>query len=206
MAYAVDLAKIPLGGYLALLKGRTLLPSRRMLLVGADVAFAKIEAQGITTVARLLNALSTPSKIEALAKQSGVAAAYLAVLRREAGTLAPKPVPLAAFPGTDKAEIEALAIRGIKTSKQLWEGGEPVGRLYALCDLARVNGVGPSAAAMFYAAGCRSAADIAGADAAELLLRVGRANRGGRYYAGTLGEKDMRFCIGAAELLLRFSD
>lgn len=204
MRYAIDTARIPLDEYAAILKAQTLLPSRRILLDGLDGGFARIGAQGVTTVAQLLKALSSPAKVKAFAAQSGVDANYLSVLRREASTLQPKTVQLSDFPDTDPAEIAALAAQGIKTSKDCFERCAPGGRLHALSGLTRVNGVGPNAAAMFYAAGCRSAADIAGADAAEMLARVTAANADGRYYAGKLGEKDMRFCIAFAGLLNRF--
>ncbi len=203
LRYDLDLAKIPLDDYLALLKRQTLLPSRRMLLDDADDRFTRISAQGISSVAQLLTALSTRVKIEAFAAQSNVPSAYLTVLRREAGTLRQKPVPLGTFPGIGAAEIEALETLGIKTSKDCFERCAPGGRLHALCGLVRINGVGPSAAAMFYAAGYHTAAAIADEDVRTLLARITAANAGGRYYAGKLGEKDMRFCIESARLLLR---
>jgi hypothetical protein len=206
MRYAIDLGRIPLDTYRELLKRQTLLPSRRLLLDAIDERFSQIQSQGVGTVAQLLAALSSPTKIEDFAGQSEVPNAYLAVLRREAGTLKQKPVPLSAFPDTDRAEIDALERQGVKTSKDYWERCPADGMLYALCDLARVNGIGPSAAAMFCAAGYRSAADIANADIGAIFKSISAVNADKRYYAGNLGEKDLRFCIDAAQVLLRFSD
>ena len=201
MRYDLDLTKITLDAYHALLKTQTLLPSRRLLLDDIDSQFERIRAQGVTTVAQLLKALSSPRKIETFVRQSGVNTEYLAVLRREAGTLKRTPVKLSVFPDADQAETEALAKRGILTVKDCFERGEAESRLYALSDLSRINGVGPNAACMFYAAGCRSVKDIADADAETLLSLVTAANKDHRYYAGKLGLKDMRFCIGFANML-----
>lgn len=205
MRYNPDLTKITLDAYRALLKPENLLPSRRMLAEDADSKFTRLRAQGVTTVAQLLKALSSPAKLTAFAKQSGVGAEYLAVLRREAGTLKRNPVKLAAFPDADKAEAEALAKQGILTAKDCFERGETESKLYALSSLTRINGVGPNAACMFYAAGYRSVRDIADADADTLLVRVTAVNVDHRYYAGKLGLKDMRFCIDYARLLMRFA-
>jgi len=203
MQYTIDLHKISLAEYQELLKRQTLLPSRRLLLDAIDERLSQIASQGIDTVARLLDVLSSPAKIAAFAAQCAVPVPYLTVLKREAGAMKQKPVPLSAFPDTDKAEIEAMEQQGVRTSKDCWERRPSDGRLYALCDLVRVNGIGPSAAAMFFAAGYRSAAEIAGAQASALLARVTAVNADHRYYAGTLGQKDMQFCIDFAKLLIQ---
>ncbi len=204
MRYEPDLARLPLPEYRELLRGQTPLPSRRALWEGLDDLFARIEALGIPTVAALLRALSTPQKIEAFAARSGVDAGILQLLKREAGALAIKPVALCAFPGTDPALLAALAAQGVKTSKEYFESAvDPHSDLYALCDLARINGIGPNAARMFLDAGYRSAADIAAADAQGLLRRIAADNAAHRYYRGTLGIKDMQFCIDMARLLLK---
>ncbi|MBE0600538.1 MAG: helix-hairpin-helix domain-containing protein [Firmicutes bacterium] len=200
-----NLDQITLAAYRGFLLQQNLLPSRRMLQDDIDLHFAHIEAQGVRSVAQLLKALSSREKISAFAKQSGVSAQYLTVLRREAGTLQPKIVPLGDFPDTVAAELALWEAQGIKTSGDCLARRKPGGRLYALCDLTRINGVGPNAAAMFYAAGYRSAADIADADIGTLLNGIRAANADHRYYAGNLGEKDMRFCIDFAKLLQRLN-
>jgi hypothetical protein len=101
MRYNPDLNRITLDAYRGHLKRQTLLPSRRLLLDDVDEQFARIQSQGIATVAALLKALSSPAKIEHFAAQSGVSARYLTILKREIGTLKPKVVPLREFPGVD---------------------------------------------------------------------------------------------------------
>jgi hypothetical protein len=202
--YGLDLTGVSLPAYGELLRRRNLLPSRRPLLQGLEENFAHMQTLGIRTVADLLKALSTPAKVAGFAAKSGVPAEYLTVLRREAGTLVVKPVPLAAFPGTDAAQIEALLARGIKTSQDYFEAAQDRdGELFCLCDLARINGVGPSAAKMFYDAGYCSPAAIAAADAEPLLSGIAQANAAHRYYQGTLGLSDAQYCIDMAGLLIR---
>jgi predicted RecB family nuclease len=206
MRYDPDLARLSLDAYRELLAQQNLLPSRQALLDGIEEKFSQLKALGVTTVAKLQQALSIPAKIAGITAKSGVPAAYLVILKREAGTLKQKPVPLACFPETDKALIESLLAKGIKTSKDYYESQCAGGELYALCDLVRINGVGPCAARMFYEAGYRSVLDVAQADAPALLNRITAVNDAKRYYQGKLGEKDMQFCIGFANVLLRLCE
>ena len=203
MQYSIDLTKITLEAYEAQLHQQTLLPSRRMLLDGLAQQFARLKAQGIHTVADLRKALATPKKLQAMAERSGVPTAYLRVLRQEMGALQQKPIPLQSFPGVNPAQIDSLLAQGIKTSKDYLEGGGD-DELYALCDLSRIFCMGASAAKLFYDAGCHTAADIAGADAEDLLVRISAANADHQYFRGTLGRKDVRFSIEYAQLLLRY--
>ena len=175
------------------------------MLNGLDETFAKLQAHNISTVASLLKSLVSPVKIAALAAATEIAPEYLSLLKRETGTLQRKPVELSAFPDTDAAQVEVLANQGITNTKEYFETREAGGRLYALCDLTRINGVGPNAAAMFYKAGYRSAAEIAHADAVTMLKTISAVNADTRYYAGTLGMKDIKFCIEYARLLQRFT-
>ena len=116
-----------------------------------------------------------------------------------------KPVLLSAFPGLDEASLASLRERGIVTSKDGFERGEAGSELFCLCDLARINGVGAVAARAFYEAGYRSVADVAAANAVEMLTRVSAANAEHGYYKAKLGEKDMQFCIDYAKLLEKYS-
>jgi len=205
MAYGPNLAQIPLAEYRDVLKRLTLTPGRRPLTEDIDARFAALERQGIRTAANLAKALASPARIAALAVSTDIPAKYLTLLKRELGSLTPKPVPLASFTGVDGGLPAALARRGIQTSKAYYES-EPGdgGALYALCDLVRINGVGAAAAAAFYAAGYRCAQDVADTNAETLLEAVTAANREHRYYGAKLGVKDMRFCIEYASLLVKY--
>ena len=202
MVFQPDLAKLSLTAYRELLRHQNLLPSRRMLLEGLEEKFARLQALEIHTVAALLRALSTFAKVESTAAAAGIPVNYLKVLKREAGALLPKPIPLRDFPGLPPEQLAALETEGIQTSKAYCEAGrKPGGELYSLCNLARINGVGANAAKLLFDAGYRSPADVAAATAEAMLAQIAADNAAHRYYQGTLGLKDVQFCIDMATLL-----
>ena len=205
MRFTLDLTHIPLADYQTLLANQNLLPGRRILLDGLNRNFEALSAEHIETLLQLKQRLSAPQKLTALAACSGISEEYLTILKREIGSLEQKPVLLSAFPGLDEAQLSSLRERGFVTSKDVFERGEANGELFCLCDLTRINGVGAVAARAFYEAGYRSAADVAAANAAEMLARVSAANAEHGYYQAKLGEKDMQFCIDFARLMERFS-
>lgn len=73
--------------------------------------------------------------------------------------------------------------------------------LNSLCNLVRINGVGPTAARVLYEGGYKNVLDIADAKAGELLESMNRVNVNKQYYKGGFGEKDMQFIIDAANIL-----
>jgi hypothetical protein len=217
MGYTLDLKRIPIGRYLSLLKTQTLLPGRRLLLDDIEHRFQRIEAAGIVTVYDLKSRLSTPTRLLAFSEAAGIPENYLIVLKRELGSLEQRPIPLSAFPGVDSDTIAMLHDRHIKTSKDFDEACQsgalrtgaalnetstaPLDALFCLCQLVRINGIGPAAARALYESGYHSIGDIAGANAGELLRRITEVNAAGQYYQAKLGHKDMQFIIDAALLL-----
>lgn len=204
MSYNLDPAAISIQAYRELLKRQNLSPGRRALLENIDQHFEAIQRQGVADVAQLKKQLSTPQKLTAFAAAAGISEEYLTLLKREVGSLEQKPVPLADFPGVDGAVVSGLSSRGIRTSKEHFESASEKDELFCLCDLVRINGVGAVAARAFYEAGYRSAAEVAGADAAAMLERVSTINAGKGYYKVKLGVKDMQFCIDSASLLAKY--
>ncbi len=205
VSYHLDLAALSVREYKELLKCQNLLPGRRLLRQDIDRNFEAIEKQDIASVAQLKKQLSAPQKLTALAAAAGISEEYLVLLKREIGSLEQKPVPLASFPDMDGAAVAGLSDRGIKTSKDYFESGlSRTDELFCLCDLVRINGVGPVAAKAFYEAGYRTAAQVAGADAAAMLESVSAVNADKGYYKGKLGVRDMQFCIDFASLLVRY--
>ncbi len=205
MKYNVDLERLSVQEYRQMLKKQNLLPGRRVLWQDIDKNFAFIESQGINTIAQLKKVLSTPVKIVAFATVSGISEAYLVLLKRELGSLEQKPIPLENFPGINPLLITELNAAGLKTSKDYFEYNQTKSdELSCLCNLVRINGVGPAAAKALYEAGYRSVADIAGADAATMLEKVSAINERRQYYKAKLGQKDMQFCIDFATLLEKY--
>ncbi len=206
MKYNLDIESISVQSYKDILKKQNLLPGRRILLQNIDKNFSLFESRLIKNVAELKKALSSPQKITAFAAESGIAEDYLVILKREMGSLEQKPVLLASFPDIDPSLVKALNQAGIKNSKDYWEQNSSVkDELFCLCDLVRINGVGPVAAKAFYEAGYCSVSDISGADAEVLLERVSAVNEIRHYYKAKLGIKDMQFCIDFAQLLNNMS-
>lgn len=207
MAYNLDLAALSVPAYKELLKRQNLLPGRRMLMQDIDRNFEAIEKRSIATIAQLKKQLSAPQKLAAFSAATGIPGEYLVLLKREIGGLEQKPVPIASFPGMDDAVVADLTAKGLKTSKECFESGlSGLDELSCLCDLVRINGVGPVAAKAFYEAGYRSVADVAGAEAAVMLERVSAVNAVKGYYKAKLGVTDMQFCIDFASLLIRYCD
>ncbi len=206
MPYSLSLERISLEGYKALLKAQNLLPGRRILWQDIDANFARIASQGVENVAQLEKELSSPAKLAAFAQKCGVDEAYLNILRREAGSFKQKPVPLADFPGMDRGRIQSLCEKGIRTSKDYWEKHGEQDELYGLCDLVRINGVGPTAAKALYEAGYASFADVAKAGAAEMLRRISQVNEDRQYYKAVLTVKDMQFLIDFARTAAAYGD
>ncbi len=202
MPYNLDLSNLSIQEYKGLLKRQNLLPGRRMLWQNIDHNFEVIEKQGIVNIAQLKKQLSMPHKLASFATTTGISQEYLIILKREIGTLEQKPVLITGFPGLDDTVVTDLSSRGIKTSKDYLESGSSTtDELFCLCDLVRINGVGPVAARAFYEAGYRSVADVACADADTMLEKVSKVNQTRHYYKAKLGVKDMQFCIDFACLL-----
>ena len=221
--YAPNLDKVPLERYRDILKTQRLLPSRTLLGEQTDARFAAMANAGIRTLGELKKILSSTKKRAAFAETSGVPDEYLNLLRREIGSLEPKAVNLSEFPEVAEPDLAALSAAGIHTSRELFtrytahndpeEFARAIGadaaavrELFCLCDMVRVNGAGPLWVRLLYEAGFESLRDIALADAADMLTRTDAVNRQKRYYTLTLGIKDMRFCIDAANILLRLNE
>ncbi len=205
MRYTLDLEHMTIQEYKALLKKQNLLPGRRILWKDIDNNFDSIENRGIRTAAQLKKSLATPAKIEAFAHESEIPEEYLVVLKREIGSLEQKPVPLSEFPDMDPYLLKRLGDASIKTSKEYWETKKDVvDELFCLCDLVRINGVGPIAAKAFYEAGYRSVFEVATADASIMLEKVSAVNEAQHYYKGKLGKKDLQFCIDFASLVNKY--
>lgn len=206
MKYNPDLDCLSVQEYKAILTRQNLLPGRRILWQDIDNRFALFESRNIKTVGQLKKSLSTPVKISAFASESGIPEDYLIVLKREIGTLEQKPVPLSEFPGISSSLLNKLSDSGCKTSREYWEKNQNApDELYCLCDLVRINGVGPIAARVFYEAGYPSASSVAEADAEIMLEKVSAVNDAGNYYKAKLGVKDMQFCIDFAMLLDKYA-
>lgn len=207
MNYNLNLESLSISGYTNIIKSQNLLPSRRILLTNIDENFLWFEKKGIQNVAQLKKCLSSPDKIVKLSIESGISEEYLTILRREIGSLEQKPVLIDSFPEIDSSMQELLKKSGILNSKEYWERNKSdAGELFGLCDLVRINGVGPFAAKAFYEAGYKSVNAVAVADSVIMLEKVTNINEVKKYFKAKLGIKDMQFCIDFAKILNGFCD
>lgn len=206
MKYCLDTAALTLEHYRNLIKKQNLLPGRRILLQDIDLNFDKLINSNIQNVYDLRKALSSSSKLKSQAIKNDISEEYLIILKRELGSLEQKPVAIDSFPNMEDAFISSLISNGIKSSRDYWESDMPKdNELYCLCDLVRINGVGPAAAKTFYEAGYKSIKDVMNAIADDMLKRVSEVNEVKQYYKAKLGVKDMQFCIDFASILYRFA-
>jgi len=207
MKYNFDLEKLSLKTYMSILKGQNLLPSRKILLHNIDENFTFFERKELQYVSQLRKGLSTPKKISSFVEESGISEEYLTILKREMNSLEQKPVLISSFPDIDSTLVSRLDEVGVRNSKDYWEQNRSESEeLLCLCDLVRINGVGPIAAKVFYEAGYHSVSDVAEADAAVMLEKTSAVNESRQYYKAKLGLKDMQFCIDSASLLMKYCD
>jgi len=215
MSYAPNLSRLTIEDYKGHLKSIDLLPSRRMLLDSIDENFSAVIGCGISDVHALMKEISTPAKITAFSKRTCINFDYLKILKREIGSLMPKNVPLIEFDIVSPEAAQSLKSAGFYNSKNFFEAYPDITKpiceridcekLYQLCDLVRINGIGPLAAKLFLEAGYKSAEDIASANADDMVKKINDINTKKHYYDGQLGVKDMTFCIVHADMIKRYA-
>ena len=207
MTYHRDPSQIDLDEVRGDIAGRTLSPKRRILGEALEERFGLLKAQGITTLAQLIEATKSKQAIAGTAGESGLPEEYLVILGREARGYLPKPIDLSRIPDVSPEVVEKLNSSGLKDSKKLWEWSrghapEPeIQPFVEMCDLARVPGVGPVFAKLLHLAGYRTTAELAQADLDELDRRLREANAGNRYTSVTASKTELEGCIRWARLL-----
>ncbi len=175
--YHLDLGKISLATLKRSLQNREMIPSRVILKEDLEERFRLLELHGLNTMKSLMDALKTRDKIEAFSEQSGVPVDYLTILKRDAGSWLPNPVPLKKFTGIEPGTLSALEKIGIKNTKQFFNkriatnteqrsdlsgiSSDQLSKLLSLADLVRLYGVGPVFAEIIYNAGITSVEQFA---------------------------------------------
>ena len=171
--YHIDLKKFSLQKFKTSLESRELIPSRLSLKDDLDGRFRILDANGISNLKELIDALKTKSKIAAFSQETGLTIEYLTLLNREAKSYLPNPVRLDRFPGISRECVDRLEAEGIKNSRQMFNAAkdkkeryrisrktgipiEILDELVGLSDLVRAYGVGPVFARMIYDVGIQS--------------------------------------------------
>lgn len=216
MSYDIDLKNISLKDYEQHLRQQKLYPSRKILHEDLKARFIALAHFGIENVDVLKKAIGTRTKITEVSEKTGIPFEYLNILRREIGSLIAKRVKLTDFPRVDADTTDKLGESGIKNSRDFFDKMTPdkasklginaheYQDLRALCDIARISGMGGIAARIFADAGYKSVEDIANADAQKMLDDTCTVNSEKRYYGGVLSVSDMQFCIDYAKMRLQF--
>jgi hypothetical protein len=207
--YHIDLESITLDELRTILETGRLLPSEAILKEDLAGRFAVLESMGIRNLQELSEALKTKKRLQQFAQESGLPAEYLTVLRRRAGSYAPKPIPIRKLIGPDPDHVERLAQEGVKDTQQLFDRAKSVPdraaladqahipegamlELVKLSDLARPPYVGPAFARLLLESGVDTIAKLA-AQTPEGLYRVLVATKAqtGTYRAPIPGVEDM---------------
>ena len=121
-------------------------PDRTILFERKDERRRTLESRGIKTVATLIEAVKTPTRLATLAKQCETGQEYLTILARQARSYRPAPVALARFGGGDDPTPGELAAHGLKNSRHLYDAVARMGSVEALAThVEEVGYAGPQA-------------------------------------------------------------
>ena len=212
--YHIDSRKYTLQQLKMNLLSRELIPSRKVLKEDIERRFKILEKMGILNLQDLINALKNKKKMEIFSSSSGISVDYLTLLRREANSYFPNPVPLNKFPGVSPQDLARLKEKGIKNSRHLFEqvgsdkdrkelakksgvSLEHLAELAGLSDLVRAYGVGPVFARILYDTGIHSIRRLIGYSPEEIIhLYEEKFNQ-----KADFSLRDMQFCLEIARAL-----
>ena len=212
--YHIDSRKYTLQQLKMNLLSRELIPSRKVLKEDIERRFKILEKMGILNLQDLINALKNKKKMDIFSSSSGISVDYLTLLRREANSYFPNPVPLNKFPGVSPQDLTRLKEKGIKNSRHLFEQAgsdkdrkelakksgvslEHLAELAGLSDLVRAYGVGPVFARILYDTGIHSIRRLIGYSPEEIIhLYEEKFNQ-----KADFSLRDMQFCLEIARAL-----
>jgi len=210
-SYYIDLTQFSLERLKHSLTTYMTIPSYRILLEDIDARFEHLQSMGIDNLQVLIDTLKTKPRVASFAAESGLPHDYVVVLRRAAGNYLPKPRKLSDFPEVDPATIEKLAAAGIKHTKHLFERAktkqerselsqltgvseDDLLELVKLSDLARIVGVGPRFARLFYETGLDTLEKLITASPEDLYERLIAVNQERNYTKTMASLKDVALC------------
>ncbi|OPX43386.1 hypothetical protein CLHUN_27310 [Ruminiclostridium hungatei] len=220
MDYRMDTEKITLFEYKELLKKQNLLAGRRLIKNNIDERFQSMAQAGINNVKDLNEKLRNEPLIEELSGKSGIPVEYLMILKREIANIEPKPVLIADFPYISPPTFKKLGESCIQTSEDYFrisEGCSNPGAVNAstgisledaeelcvLCDLIRINGVGPVFSRILYEAGFTSVEEIANSSAGHIYNKTREINKINAFTRAIPEISEIQLCIDFAKLLLK---
>ncbi|MCF8370738.1 MAG: DUF4332 domain-containing protein [Bacteroidales bacterium] len=216
--YEIPLDKISLHKFKSILQTKRILPSRTILLETIDERFSTLEEVRIRSVKGLIDTLKSSKLIDAMAQKTGIPIDYLTILKREASSYKTKPEPMKAILPEDQKLLDTLASAGIKNSRQFYENcynarqrealssklkidETVIEYMLKLCDLLRINGVGPIFARMMIEGGIESVNIILTLSEEEIYDTYNQIRLSGSYADIPLSRNDIRYCKEMAGLL-----
>ncbi len=219
MGYEIELQNISIPEYKEMLKKQNLMAGRRILKEDIDNRFGMFFKYGINNVAKLYERIRDPQKMEEFSAETGLSPDYLLLLKKEVSSVIQKPVLIADFPYISPDTFKKLGEYCIQTSKDFFElsnggrdvravcdktgiPGEDAAELCCLCELIRINGVGPVFSRVLFEAGYKSAGEIAAATADEIYDRATEINALKCYTRVLLNQQEIQLCIDYAKLLV----
>lgn len=218
MPYYLDFTKLKLDFLEKRLSEEDLIPSQLPLREGLTEKLELLDSVGIRTLSDLNEAIQKDTSRNALSGGIGMSTEYLKLLARVLRAYTPKATKLATYPNTDVQVISKLAQQGIKDSYTLWTAAsgsmnrtrlaadtdiplEKLSTMVCLSDLSRIQWVSPLFARLIFDAGFKTVADVACAQAQELMTKISIINQKEKLFNGKIGERDMGRLVYLASLL-----
>ena len=209
--YSIDLASISIDEFAETLLAVELLPGRRVLADHIASLTPRLADRGVKDLSELRRLLAGKGAYPDLATELGVDVSYLTVLNREVNSYVSKPLALTKLGYLTEAEVVALAGAGIKSTKDLYArcvvkadrlavvadsriSQERLERALTLCNLVRINGVGPAFAEFLLEAGIRGPKDFLDRDLAQMVIE----------YASQVGDTGPKLRIEDLEYVQRY--
>ncbi|MBN1265901.1 MAG: DUF4332 domain-containing protein [Anaerolineales bacterium] len=216
--FSPDLSLISLDEFFESMKQKTMLPGRIALQENAGQLFLILNREGLRTMADLYDKLKTQKRVESLAALTGLDRELLILLRREALSWLPKPIPLNSLPDLEKGPAAALEVQAIKNTKDLFEHLQEAGslenlaqgtgvdpstlrKLLGLADLSRVNGIGPAFLRMLAETGIGSVRQFLALEPEELIQALEKEAKVRGEKRPPLSAEDMEYCLWYARRL-----
>ena len=198
--------------------GTDLVPSRAILKENIDGVFDALNKAGIDQLSELKAVLQTPAKLQALSQQCGVSVDYLNLLRREIESYESKPFKIKDIAVLTEEEIQLIQRLKIHSSNDLFQevksrGGvtflqqntgiseKRLTYLFQLSDLVRVQWVSLNFAMWLIEAGYTCVQDVARANADEMDARLRAVNLNGKFFKGSIGQRDLNRLIYSAKFV-----
>lgn len=215
MPYYIDAGKVTIQDLLIRITETDLVPSRSMLLEDIKDNFAKLNRNGIFTLAEFRKTVKNPKNLRPFAERTSIEVEYLTLLRREVESYFPKAFPLSAFDWLDKSQIKKLESEGYNNTALLYDAFEMpakreeliesiglkdefIDKILPLVNLTRIQWVNPIYAKILVEAGYKNANTIAEANADDIHRKIEKINNERRYFKGKIGLRDIKRLVKSA--------